>query len=346
MNCGDFHYLNLTNSDVQRFRAAYDLVLTSPQQSDLYRSTAFFYVWDDHDFGGNNSNRRSTSQRAVKQAYNEYAPHYRLAEPVGEAPIYQSFSVGRVKFIVTDLRSDRDDPRKKDDAEKTLLGSQQKEWFKQELLSANGKYPLIFWVSSVPWLGVRGSNYYRVPTNYYGFVHHTNFPGRERESTSSRRDRDGRERDATSSNTRTNRSRRTPGEGEDHWSAFATERREICDFVVSNNIKGLAILHGDAHMLGADDGSNGDFATAGGFRVPVMCGGPLDQNASIKGGPYSQGVYKFRRSESGFGFVTVNDHGERIEVRYSGRSNKNEEKIGLQFSVPAVKSTDQTRIIR
>jgi prolyl oligopeptidase len=330
MNCGDFHYLNLTNSDVAKFRAAYDLVLSSPQQSDLYRSTAFFYMWDDHDFGGNNSNRKATSQRAVKRAYNEYVPHYQLTEPVGEAPIHQSFNVGRVKFIVTDLRSDRDDPKKKDDAEKTLMGTQQKEWFKQELLSANGKYPLIFWVSSVPWLGIRGSNYYKVPTNYYGFVHHTNFPGVAPTNRPSRRG--GRER--------------TPGEGEDHWSAFATERREICDFVVNNNIKGLAILHGDAHMLGADDGSNGDFGTSGGFRVPVMCGGPLDQNASIKGGPYSQGVYRFRRSESGFGFITVNDRGSHIDVRYSGRSNKNEEKIGLQFTVPASKSTDQTRIIR
>jgi prolyl oligopeptidase len=342
MNCGDFHYLNLTNSDVQKFRAAYDLVLTSPQQSDLYRSTAFFYVWDDHDFGGNNSNRKATSQRAVKQAYNEYVPHYQLTEPVGEAPIYQSFAVGRVKFIVTDLRSDRDDPKNKDDANKTLMGPQQKEWFKQELLSANGKYPLIFWVSSVPWLGVRGSNYYRVPTNYYGFVHHTNFPGGVSTNRSGRDGRDGRD----SSNTRTNRSRRTPGADEDHWSAFATERREICDFVVSNNIKGLAILHGDAHMLGADDGRNGDFATHGGFHVPVMCGGPLDQNASIKGGPYSQGVYKFRRADSGFGFVTVNDRGNQIDVRYSGRDQKNEEKIGLQFTVPVGKSTDQTRITR
>lgn len=327
LNCGDFHYLNLTNSDVAKFRAAYDLVLSSPQQSDLYRSTAFFYMWDDHDFGGNNSNRKATSQRAVKQAYHEYAPHYQLAEPVGEAPIYQSFSVGRAKFIVTDLRSDRDDPKKKDDADKTLMGPQQKEWFKQELLSANGKYPLIFWVSSVPWLGVRGSNYYRVPTNYYGFVHHTNFPG------------------AAPTN-RPGRRARAPGEGEDHWSAFATERREICDFAVNNNIKGLAILHGDAHMLAADDGSNGDFATQGGFRVPVMCGGPLDQGASIKGGPYSHGVWRFRRNEGGFGFITVNDRGNRIDVRYSGRCNKNEEKISLQFTVPAAKSTDQTRITR
>lgn len=327
MNVGDFHYQNLTNSDMRKFREAYDLVLTSPQQSDLYRSTAFFYMWDDHDFGGNNSNRKSTSQVAVKRAYAEYVPHYKLTEPIGEAPIYQTFTVGRAKFIITDLRSDRDDPKIKDDEKKTIMGAQQKEWFKHELLSAKGKYPLIFWVSSVPWLGVRGSNYYKIPTNYYGFVHHTNFPGQV--STN----RSGRGRD------------RTPGSGEDHWSAFATERREICDFVVTNNITGLAILHGDAHMFGADDGRNGDFSSMGGFRVPVLCGGPLDQSSSIKGGPYSHGVYKVRRNEGGFALMSVNDRGDRIDVRYSGRTSRNEEKIALEFSVP-VTSTDQTRIIR
>ncbi|MCI0743796.1 MAG: alkaline phosphatase D family protein, partial [Verrucomicrobia subdivision 3 bacterium] len=324
MNVGDFHYQNLTNSLVDKFREAYDLVLTSPQQSDLYRSTAFFYMWDDHDYGGNNSNRRATSHRAARVAYHEYAPHYPLAEPIGEKPIYQTFSVGRAKFIVTDLRSERDDPRKRDDAEKTMMGAQQKAWFKNELLSARDKYPLIFWVSSVPWLGIRGSNYYRVPTNYYGFVHHTNFPG-------------------VAPTNRPGRSRRAPGADEDHWSAFATERREICDFVVSNDIKGLTILHGDAHMFGADDGSNGDFSTSGGFRVPVLCGGPLDQDPSIKGGPYSHGVYRVRRGEGGFGFVTVTDRGDRIDVRYSGRTSRNEEKIAMEFTVPVSKSMIQTR---
>jgi hypothetical protein len=77
-----------------------------------------------------------------------------------------------------------------------------------------------------------------------------------------------------------------------------------------------------------------------------MCSAPLDQNPSLKGGPYSQGVYKFRRSESGFGFVTVEDRGDRIDVRYSGRNQDNNELIGLQFTVPAAKSSDQTRIIR
>jgi alkaline phosphatase D len=326
MNIGDFHYLNISSNDINRFYSAYDQVLASPEQADLYRSTAFNYNWDDHDFGGNNANRKASSHPSARAAYQEYVPHYPLPAGSGDVPIYHSFSVGRVKFIVTDLRSERSDPKDKEDENKTMMGKPQKEWFKQELLSANGKYPLIFWVSSVPWLGVRGSNYYNVRTNIYGFLHETNL------TTAMLNVRTNR---STSSNTNS-------GSGDDHWSAYATERREIADFLKANNIHGLAILHGDAHMLGADDGRNSDFSTGGnGVRIPVMCGAPLDQSASLKGGPYSQGVYRFRRNEGGFGFVRVTDRGDEIEVRYSGLSNKNEEKISLQFKVPANSAKSQ-----
>lgn len=334
MNIGDFHYLDLTNSTVDKFRAAYDLVLTSPQQAELYRSVAFNYIWDDHDFGGNNSNRRSTSHEAVRMAYHEYVPHYPLALGVGDVPICHSFNVGRVKFILTDLRSERDSVTNKDDANKSMLGARQKAWFKQELLSSNGKFPLIFWVTSVPWLGERGTNYYRVATNVFGYLHHTNLPPQ-------------------TASTRTNSNRGGRGgrgggrvsgvDDQDHWSVYSTERREICDFIKANHIQGVAILHGDSHMLAADDGSHSDFATGGGVRIPVMCGGPLDQNPSLKGGPYSQGVYRVRPGEGGFGFITVTDRGEEIDVRYRGLNNKNEEKISLRFKVPVSKTLATAR---
>ncbi len=339
MNIGDFHYLDLTNSSIDKFRQAYDLVLTSPQQSRLYRSTAFFYVWDDHDYGGNNANKNALSHEAVRMAYREYVPHYPLVTGAGPEAIYQSFNVGRTKFIITDLRSERDSVTNKDDATKSMMGARQKEWFKQELLAANGKYPVIFWVSTVPWLGQIGTNYYRVTTNDWGYLHHTTLTN----SPSARTNRDGGRargpgggRGGTGG--RGGAQTNAPSIGDqDHWSVFATERREICDFIKENHIQGVAILHGDSHMLAADDGSNGDFATGGGVHIPVMCAAPLDQNPSLKGGPYSQGVYRVRErdGEGGFGFVTVIDHGSKMEVKFSGRNNRNEEKISLRYAVPA-----------
>jgi prolyl oligopeptidase len=332
MNMGDFHYQDIRSNRPDLFRAAYDAVLASPQQGDLYRSVPLVYMWDDHDYGGNNSHGKAESHEAARRIYDEYVPHYAFAAPDLDDPIYQAFTVGRVKFIITDLRSHRDDPKDKDDENKSLLGPKQKRWFKEQLLEANGRYPLICWMTSVPWIGERGrSPYRRITTNDWGFIHHTNLLARRSESTNaSNRSRSNRDRDA--------------GSDEEHWSAFSTERREIANFIKANDIKGVVILHGDSHMLAADDGSNADYATGGGAPIPVLCGGPLDQNPSLKGGPYSQGVYRVRdkEGESGFGLMQVNDRGTHLEVVYSGRNNKDEEKISLRFTV-AANARAQTR---
>jgi phosphodiesterase/alkaline phosphatase D-like protein len=320
MSMGDFHYEDIKTNRLDRFITAYDEVLASPQQSDLYRHVPFVYMWDDHDYGGNNANKKSKTHEAARGAYELYVPHYPFVYAKEDEPITQAFTAGRVRFIITDLRSERDDPKDKDDENKSIMGRAQKEWLKQELLAANGKYPLICWITTVPWIGEKGKSPYRVvTTNEWGFIHHTNL---------------------TEALTRTNRSGRNRNGGggdEDHWSVFTTERREIADFIKSNSISGVAIVHGDSHMLAADDGTNADYATGGGAPIPVMCGGPLDQNPSLKGGPYSQGVYRVRDKdgESGFGLMTVTDRGSTIDVVYSGRNQKDEEKISLKFSVPA-----------
>ena len=67
----------------------------------------------------------------------------------------------------------------------------------------------------------------------------------------------------------------------------------------------------------------------------LAAGAPLDQDSSIKGGPYSQGVYKPVAGEGCFGYVQVRDTGGKITVRYSGRNYVGAEKITLNFSVPA-----------
>ena len=383
MSMGDFHYQDIKTNKPSAFRSAYDMVFASPQQADLYRTVPLVYMWDDHDYGGNNANKKSTTHKAAHDTYEEYVPHYPFADSAGEGGIYQSFAVGRVKFIITDLRSYRDDPKDKDDAKKSILGTKQKAWLKQELLNANGKYPLICWMSSVPWIGEAGKSPYRaVKTNEFGYIHHTNLVSRTNsagtvgaaeaaeKATNATETADSEigeipnatdaakgsvasaATNATSQATNATNSAsgrrgnrgggRAPnpnagGGDEDHWSVFTHERREIADFIKTNHIAGVCILHGDSHMLAADDGSNSDYATGKGAVIPVMCAGPLDQNPSMKGGPYSQGVYRVRdkEGESGFGLFTVIDKGTSIDVSFSGRNNKDEEKISLKFSVPA-----------
>src|SRR5439155_15249023 len=164
-------------------------------------------------YGGNNSSRTAASHSAARSVYEEYVPHYPLPAGKGDNPIYQAFTAGRVRFILTDLRSERTPDTDKDTPQKTMMGAKQKAWFKQELLSAKNKYPLIFWVSTVPWIGQAGVYVYPMETNVDGLVEPVkllpraqqvfNFPNRDP-------DRD------------------------DYWAGFAFERREIADFIKQN----------------------------------------------------------------------------------------------------------------
>ena len=66
------------------------------------------------------------------------------------APVDQSFTVGRVRFILSDLRSERDPDARR------MMSAAQDAWLRAELLAARDSgSPLIFWVSSVPWNGAR-----------------------------------------------------------------------------------------------------------------------------------------------------------------------------------------------
>ena len=52
---GDFHYGNIYRDCEDNFLTYFRATLGSKKQSKLYQNTAIAYMWDDHDFGPNNS---------------------------------------------------------------------------------------------------------------------------------------------------------------------------------------------------------------------------------------------------------------------------------------------------
>ena len=150
LHLGDFHYQNISSRDVHPYRRAYDQVLLSPRQSALFRSTPMVYVWDDHDFAGNNSDVHAAGRAAARQVYREVVPHYPLAGG-GDAPIHHSFVVGRVLFVVTDSRSERTPHRRVDGPHKTMLGASQRQWLLDRLGEAS-RHGLVVWVNTLPWI--------------------------------------------------------------------------------------------------------------------------------------------------------------------------------------------------
>lgn len=141
IHMGDMHYSNITSNAPALFHAAFDNVFASATQHRLYRNVATAYVWDDHDFGGNNADGTSASKPAAAAVYRSRVPHYSLAHSTA---IYQTWDAGRVRFIMTDQRSEASVNTATDNPSKTMLGATQKAWFKN--LIANSPGMLIVWI--------------------------------------------------------------------------------------------------------------------------------------------------------------------------------------------------------
>ncbi len=152
VHMGDLHYENISRNQVDLFRQAYARVLLSQTQSALFRAVPIAYTWDDHDYGPNNSDRTSPSRSAALSAYRRFIPHYPLAD-APDAAVYQSFAVGRARFLLTDARSARA-PERLPEAQRTMLGEAQLGWFEQQLDAARSA-PLIVWVNTIPWITKR-----------------------------------------------------------------------------------------------------------------------------------------------------------------------------------------------
>jgi len=153
IHLGDLHYDNIDSTRAADHVDGYRGVLGEERQAMLYRNVPLAYIWDDHDYCGDASDREANGRRAARLAYQQAVPHYPLVEGTGDVAIYQTFTVGRVRFLLTDTRSERTPRRDPDSAAKSILGARQKQWLKDRLLEGKDQFRLQVWVNSVPWIG-------------------------------------------------------------------------------------------------------------------------------------------------------------------------------------------------
>jgi hypothetical protein len=160
VHMGDFHYFNITGPRrplellVGRFRDALDSVLAQPRQAALYRRAPIAYMWDDHDYGPDESDANSPTRDAARSYYDSDVPHYDLPlSPRADGPIAQAFDVGRVRMLLTDTRSERVP------ATATMLGSAQRAWLLDQFAkAASDRVALVVWVNTVPWITEDGDS--------------------------------------------------------------------------------------------------------------------------------------------------------------------------------------------
>ncbi len=148
IHMGDFHYKDIITNDVGLFHDAYEQVLAQPKMASMYESVPAVYMFDDHDFGANNSDGTSPSKPAAQTAYRDCVPHYPMVDSGGT---YQTWVYGRVRFVMVDPRSFRNLEAG------SMLGSTQLAWL-TNIMDTMTEELLVF-VSVVPWLGTNSEGF-------------------------------------------------------------------------------------------------------------------------------------------------------------------------------------------
>ncbi|HSE69499.1 MAG TPA: alkaline phosphatase D family protein, partial [Nocardioidaceae bacterium] len=147
LNVGDFFYGDVDRNDRALYLRQYQANLTAPAQAALYARAPIAYIWGDHDFASNDADSTAPGRPASLAVYRQVVPHYAL--PSGrQAPIFQAFTVGDVRFVLTDNRSRRDPPG---EAARSMLGRAQLRMLQRELDGAD-RYGLLVWANADPWV--------------------------------------------------------------------------------------------------------------------------------------------------------------------------------------------------
>ncbi|RBP46085.1 alkaline phosphatase D [Roseimicrobium gellanilyticum] len=138
---GDNHYGDTTELERQR------LYYTAHRQLAGFREITaqrpVYAIWDDHDFGPNNSDSTSVGKEQSRQAFHEYwANPVRITEKEDPA-IYHTFERSGVGFFMLDVRWHRTPNKDPDGAAKTMLGATQLAWLKRELKASKARVKII-----------------------------------------------------------------------------------------------------------------------------------------------------------------------------------------------------------
>lgn len=146
---GDTPYIDSTDLAVQRRR--YREFFANAQLAALRASTATYATWDDHDFGLNDTDGRLIDRANARRAFVEYHANAGASgrcdsREDGEhgQGIYSKFRLGPVEVFLLDARwFSRTEPSPVDPDKLTLLGAQQWEWLRRELLASTATFKVL-----------------------------------------------------------------------------------------------------------------------------------------------------------------------------------------------------------
>ncbi|MEO1528391.1 MAG: alkaline phosphatase D family protein [Planctomycetota bacterium] len=140
MLLGDTPYIDDRRLPVNRLR--HREFLSIPTLADLGASTPIWGTWDDHDFGGNDTDGRITGKAEIRKAFTEYRAQRSFGD--GTHGVYTHFRRGPVEVFMIDTRYFSQTESSPVDKDKpTCLGKTQWEWLCEGLKRSTAPFKLL-----------------------------------------------------------------------------------------------------------------------------------------------------------------------------------------------------------
>jgi alkaline phosphatase D len=137
---GDNHYANST--EIAKLRTYYTAHRLTAGWRDLSARTPIYAIWDDHDFGPDNSDGTQKGKEDSLRVFREFWANPACGEPENPG-CYFTFQRGDVQVFMLDGRYHRSPDKAPDGPEKTMFGELQLAWLKRELLASKAAVKLL-----------------------------------------------------------------------------------------------------------------------------------------------------------------------------------------------------------
>jgi len=142
---GDTPYIDSTDLDHQRKR--YAEFAAAPGMAEVCTTRAWLGVWDDHDFGRNDTDGNLAGKENSRTAFIETHNRvngWEMTYGNGAEGIYRTFRMGDVQVFLLDTRwFAATEPSPFDADAPTLLGADQWDWLRETLLASDAPFKVL-----------------------------------------------------------------------------------------------------------------------------------------------------------------------------------------------------------
>ena len=140
MLLGDTPYIDNRQLSVNRMR--HREFLSIPTLAEMGASTPVWGTWDDHDFGGSDTDGKISNKDVIRQVFAEYRAQKQFGD--GRHGVYTKFRRGPVEVFMIDPRYfSQTEPSPVDPDKPTCLGRKQWQWLQAGLKKSTAPFKLL-----------------------------------------------------------------------------------------------------------------------------------------------------------------------------------------------------------